>query len=117
MSSAQDVLEIVRRWFGEVGLAGLELPSGWFGRPHDNLHKLTWSEIRGAKVFLELDNILHLVITAPTTATVKGNDLRVSGFSQLVFDRQSYGSNPTSNAEIFVSGVLRFAGQGSGLIQ
>lgn len=115
MITADELLQVVRGWFAEVGLASLELPSGWFGRPYDNLHRLTWSEVRGAKVFIELDNILHLVITAPTAAAVKGNDLRVSGFTQLVFDRQDYGSSPASHAEVFTSGVLRFAGQGSGL--
>lgn len=115
MITAHDVLQVVRGWFGDVGLASLKLPSGWFGRPYDNLHQLTWSEVRGAKVFVELDGILHLIITAPTAVTVEGNDLRVSGFTQLVFDRQDYGSSPASHAEVFTSGVLRFAGQGSGL--
>jgi len=109
--------EVVRVWFQEAGLASLDLPSGWVGRPYDSLHQLTWSEVRGTKVFLELDNLVHLIVTAPTEATVEGSDLLLTGFTQLVFDRQDYGSKPDSHAEIFTAGVLRFAGQGRGLVR
>jgi hypothetical protein len=32
-----DALLVVREFFASAGHAGLVLPRGWFGRPHDNL--------------------------------------------------------------------------------
>ena len=108
--NARELEQTVREWFGSAEFASLELPSGWFGRPYDNLHQLTWSETRGDKLILELDHIVHLVITTPAATEITDDDLRIIDFSQVVLDRQDYGSSTASHAEVFTTGVVRLAG-------
>lgn len=106
-----EVLAQIQRWFGEVKLAGLELPSGWFGRPHGDLHELTWSATTTQKVLLELDGLLLLTVTEPALAEADSRRLVIPSFAQLVFDWQEFG-NRRPHAEIFTIGSLRLWAQG-----
>lgn len=91
MTGSNAVLEAVSTWFADHGRAGLRLPGGWFGRPDDNAHELTWSAARSRRVLLELDGQLLLILTDPGQPSRDGDDL-VIPFARLIFDRQGYGT-------------------------
>jgi hypothetical protein len=112
-TTVETVFSVVRDWFAAVRLASLELPSGWFGRPYDNLHRLTWLAHRGDKVIMELDDRLHLIITGPAEVDANADELRIVGFARATFDWQEYGSVPRSHAETFVDGQIRLVAQGA----
>jgi len=105
MADAAAALRKVNEWFAAVGYAGLVLPSGWFGRPYDNWHELTWACARSTKLLVELDGQLLLVLTEPGVPQVEGPDL-VLPCAQLVFDWQGYG-DLIPHAESFGAGSLR----------
>jgi hypothetical protein len=110
----QAVLREITEWFHRVSTATLQLPSGWFGRPFDNQHSLTWATTRGDRLLIELDNQLLLIITRPSKVKVTEYELSIGDFSQLVFDWQEYGSLE-SHAETFHDGSLRFITAGGDL--
>lgn len=89
--SVDAVLTAVSSWFATALTASMELPDGWFGRPYDNMHRLTWAVQRDNKLFLELDHQLHLVLSDAELGEVNGEDLELR-CSQVVFDWREYGS-------------------------
>lgn len=106
MTDSASALRQVTAWFDTVGTAGLQLPNGWFGRPYDNRHELTWSQARPHKLLLELDAQLLLVLADPGEPTTEGRDLIVP-FGQLVFDWQGYG-DLQNHADLFRRSSLTF---------
>jgi hypothetical protein len=100
-------LQQVTSWFETQSAAGLILPGGWFGRPYDNQHQLTWAQARPTKLVLELDHRLLLVLTEPGLPRPDGASLVVP-FRQLVFDWQECGTGQP-HADSFKEGVLTFA--------
>jgi hypothetical protein len=93
------------RWFGR-GVAGLVLPTGWFGRPFDNAHELTWCEARKDRLLVELDGLLLLTATRQLGLETTEDELVVTA-EQVVFDWIEYGT-PKAHAEIFAPGSFRF---------
>ncbi len=104
------VLQTITDWFARVKLASVELPRGWFGRPLDNLHQLTWSAARDHKILLELDKQLLLIITDPADADATDTELRIEGCAQVTLDWQEYG-NLTPHVDDHGSGLVRFVAQ------
>ena len=101
-----DYKTIIEHWFMLAGGGGLVLPDGWFGRPNDNLHQLTYVETRPHKLLIELDSLLLLVITDLSNIRVEKSALVLTDFSQCVFDWQEYGS-AKPNVSIYHSGEIR----------
>jgi hypothetical protein len=97
------------RWFGR-GVAGLVLPTGWFGRPFDNAHELTWCEARKDRLLVELDGQQLLTATREIGLEIAGNELVVTA-EQVVFDWIEYGT-PKVHAEVFAPGSFRLVRQG-----
>ncbi|MGW5352385.1 hypothetical protein ACWERV_17975 [Streptomyces sp. NPDC004031] len=108
MTALDGTLKTITDWFDQVAYSGLILPSGWFGRPYDNQHWLTWARARRSRLLLELDEQLLLVLTAPGLPEAKGANLTVT-FAQLVFDWQGYG-DLEPHAEVFHSAEIHFVG-------
>lgn len=102
-----DTLATVRQFFGATGYAGLILPSGWFGRPHDNLLQLTRGEASDQTLVLELDRQLILTFAGEPQVTTAEEGLRLSGFTALAWDWTEFGST-TSHHEKFDSGEVEF---------
>ncbi|SRR5690606_21850747 len=84
-------MRTIKEWLEQNSVFGLVLPDGYFGRPHDNRHEMTWLAERDNKLIIELDNQIYLILTKPVSCSTKGRDLIFSSFPQLVFDRQGYG--------------------------
>lgn len=100
-----DILAEVRDFFAKVGFAGLVLPSGWFGRPYDNLLQLTRSEASGEALILELDGQLVLTFVGEPRLTPTDRGLRLTGFTGLAWDWTEFGS-AASHHEEFASGEV-----------
>jgi hypothetical protein len=107
VTDPEAVGQAIGQWFVQAQLASLELPRGWFGRPHDNLHQLTWSAARDRKVLVELDGLLLLIITDP--GGIESNDLefRINGCAQVTLDWREYG-NLRPHVEDHGGGLVRF---------
>jgi hypothetical protein len=100
-----DTLIAVRQFFGTVGYAGLILPSGWFGRPYDNLLQLTRSEASEQSLVVELDNQLVLTFVGEPQPTPTDRGMRLSGFTSLVWEWTEFGSTVSHHQE-FASGEV-----------
>lgn len=106
---SQKHYERIWRWFAswEVG-PGLILPNGWFGRPYDNIHSLTFLAVRPKKMLVELDHEMLLIFTDLKEVQDEGHELVLSSFSQLVVDLQEVDSL-TPHAYLYRYGEVRFA--------
>lgn len=70
------IAEDIRSFFAQHEVASLRLPSGWFGRPHDNWHVLTeaTSDELGVRVCLDQTQVLNL---DAAQSSAEGRILRV----------------------------------------
>jgi len=112
--TTDDVLAAVNAWYARVRLASLELPGGWFGRPHDNLHQLTWTGATQHKVLLELDRQLLLILTDPDAVEESELEFRVVGCAQVTLDWQEFG-NLKPHLEGHGPGTARFVAQAAAM--
>lgn len=102
-----EMVGIVQKWFNKTGGGGLVLPDGWYGRPYDNLHRLTDIKSVGNVLRIELDDRLVLDFQKPITARIVDSNLLIEGFENLLFDWQEYGSNEKHSTN-YSSGVVSF---------
>jgi hypothetical protein len=86
-----DFTAIIQDWFSGFGGGGLVLPDGWFGRPHDNLHRLTFIASRPSWLIIELDEQFLLTIRDAKVVARENRDLVISGFASCTFDWKEYG--------------------------
>jgi hypothetical protein len=77
MATLAAIAETVIAFFAEHEVASLRLPSGWFGRPHDNWHQLTEVATEGGGVLIRLDDKQVLTLKAEATS-LEGRVLRVT---------------------------------------
>ncbi|PNH91802.1 hypothetical protein [Vibrio diazotrophicus] len=75
----------IESWIKSNAVFGLKLPDGWFGRPYDNQHKLTWVADRDNKLILELDNQMYLTFTKPIQLKASDSEFIVDDFQQIIF--------------------------------
>lgn len=101
----ESVVETIRNWFERTQGGGVILPDGWFGRPYDNFHQLSYIELRPHKLLLELDNQLFFMFTELSGVKIEPSRLIFFDFAQLVFDWQEYGSF-LPHASIYKSGYV-----------
>ncbi len=80
-------------WFKMTWGGGLVLPSGWFGRPYDNVHQLTSvSETSDGLVLVLDEGHLTLTFKGVPRINVTESELTFDAFKLLVFDWKEYGS-------------------------
>lgn len=84
---------IIEEWFRKAGGGGLVLPDGWFGRPYDNIHRLTFLTIRPFWTIVELDERLLLTLRNPFLVQATDEELLISEFPLCVLDRKEYGGD------------------------
>jgi hypothetical protein len=71
------IADTVSAFFAEHEAASLRLPSGWFGRPHDNWHQLTEATTRDENLLVRLDDKQVLTLQAEAVSS-DGRVLRVA---------------------------------------
>jgi hypothetical protein len=62
--------DLVDAFFSRSGGASLKLPSGWFGRPHDNFHELTSATVVDSTLIIVLDERWSCASTALSAPTL-----------------------------------------------
>jgi len=82
-------LDILEKWQNSNPVFGIILPTGWFGRPYDNHHEITWMTDRKYKLLIEVDEQLLFILTKTIQFEIIGdnNDLVIKNFNRLTFDR------------------------------
>ncbi|UJA21144.1 hypothetical protein HJD18_13590 [Thermoleophilia bacterium SCSIO 60948] len=98
-----DAARTVQEYAALIRVFGLKLPTGWFGRPYDNLHELTLVEPRRHRLLIELDHRLLLSFAGRPLVAAEGKEASITAFDQLVFDWSEYGE-PTPHCKVFSEG-------------
>lgn len=100
----------VEVWFKREWGGSLLLPSGWFGRPHDNQHSLTSFSSQNGDYVLVLDEQLELYFHNLQRVEDKGAELCFSRFDKCDFIWKEFGSNANSHSESFEFGEIKIIG-------
>lgn len=100
--------EQLQAFFGRVGRASLKLPSGWFGRPMDNLHALTQVAVTDEGLVVELDGRHRLVLSGPVRVADEGFILRLTEFASARWESTGWGSQATTKVATFDGGQIEF---------
>lgn len=99
------IADAVHAFFSKHEVASLRLPSGWFGRPHDNQHQLTEARTTGDGVVIRLDERQILTLDAEGASREAGV-LRVA-IRGGRWDWTEYGGD-AEHSEVLGSGVVEF---------
>jgi hypothetical protein len=100
------VVDAVIAFFAEHRGASLRLPSGWFGRPYDNLHQLTEGRTQGEAVLVRLDHKQVLTLDAERASSDEGV-LRVGPIRGGNWCWTEYGTD-REHREALSSGTVEF---------
>lgn len=103
--SPSPIVEAIDAFFAEHDVASLRLPSGWFGRPRDNMHQLSKVAIEGDHVLVTLDGKQVLTLDA-VGASQDGRVLSITVRSGR-WDWVEYGGNH-KHTEALGSGDVEF---------
>ena len=103
---------MVLGWFAHRS-ASLELPSGWFGRPFDNQHRLTRIEADGDDLVIQLDGDLELVLHAPSAVAIAGDRVRIGPFAGGTWKWHECGSREDRSDAVAPGDVTFWATRGT----
>jgi hypothetical protein len=103
----EQIVAVIVEWFGRVNGASLKLPNGWFGRPYDNLHRLTSATANAGTVIVVLDERQELSISSPGSVTIDPKALRLVNSTRIVWRWAEYGSTEF-HVEVFEDGDVEF---------
>jgi hypothetical protein len=103
----------IEAWFGAHDRGGLELPSGWFGRPYDNFMRLSWIRSTGPDLVLRLDDLHELTLRSPARVDSKPDRLTVTGFVQGEWVWREYVSGRPRAEPLQTGAVTIWAAPGS----
>ena len=116
-STTEKLLETIKGWFRKHECGGLILPSGWFGRPHDNLHSLSRVTSANGEIVLTLDEpeeelcltFINLKNVISVGADESGGtaELHFDSFERFIFERKDYG-NGQKKTDSFSTGIVKF---------
>jgi hypothetical protein len=116
-SSTENFIKTITSWFKDHKGGGLVLPSGWFGRPHDNFHRLSEVSSAGGELVVILDESeeelrltfinLKSVVSVGTDEFGSAEELRFDDFERLIFERKDYGGKQ-QRTDVFSSGTVKF---------
>lgn len=90
-------------WYATALTASVELPDGWFGRPYDNMHRLTGADFRDDKIFVELDGQLHLILADPLVTNNEPGEFELR-CGHVVFDWCDFGAVGSRHPRLFHDG-------------
>ncbi len=99
------VADAVRAFFSEHEVASLRLPSGWFGRPYDNQHRLTEAGTELDRLVIRLDGSQVLTLDVEQ-ASRETHTMRLAIRSGL-WAWTEYGGD-LEHAEVLGRGVVEF---------
>jgi hypothetical protein len=104
----EQIVTVIVEWFDRVHGASLKLPNGWFGRPYDNLHRLTRATFSAGTVIVVLDECQELSISSPGSVSVDPKELRLVNSTRIVWRWVEYGSTEV-HVDVFEGGDVEFA--------
>lgn len=103
----KDILSAeVSPWFERHAVVGIELPSGWFGRPHDGQHRLTYSSLTAERLILAFDAHHVLIFVRPRQCDAEEHRLVIGEAEFIIWSWDE--SLAASQLQTFKSGDVVF---------
>jgi len=98
---------IIQQWFKDEWGGSLLLPDGWYGRPYDNQHALTFIEESGETLTIILDQKLTLHFEGLKTVKAQKQELFFGPFEKLRFDWESFGTDGKHGVKEYKEGAVK----------
>jgi hypothetical protein len=106
MPANVDVVSEIKKFLQQTRHVGLILPTGWFGRPHDNLYRVTGIENKDDQLAISLSHPSILIFTGPVDVSHIHKFLVFTNFNDLTHKWESGGSGGVTQEKHFTSGSL-----------
>jgi hypothetical protein len=97
----------IEQWFKDKWGGSLFLPDGWFGRPYDNQHSLTFIEESDDTLTLVLDKKLTLRFEGLKSVEKRNCQLVFVGYDKLWFEWKSFGEGDAGGAKLYKEGEAK----------
>jgi len=97
----------VQQWFKDEWGGSLFLPDGWYGRPYDNQHALTFVEEAGSVLTIVLDRRLTLRFEGLKSVRAQRRELTFGPFEALRFDWESFGTDGGHGTKEYQGGEVK----------
>ena len=77
----------------DIDSFGMVFPDGWYGRPGDNKHRITWIDDRKFKLILEFDDQNYLLFSKSPEFSIKqeGSEIIFENYFRATLDALGYG--------------------------
>ena len=98
---------VIKQWFEKEGGGSLFLPDGWYGRPYDGQHDLTYLSESDDNLVLTLSQKLNLHFSGLKSVKVKDRELIFGPFSKLRFEWKSFGTDVATGVKEYQSGEVK----------
>lgn len=106
-SMIMNFTKTIQDWFDKEFGGSLILPDGWYGRPYDNQHLLTFLNEKDNILFLVLDDKLKLQFRGLKSVRVYKHELIFGPFDNLQFEWESYGSDGQHGTKKYQKGEVK----------
>jgi hypothetical protein len=98
---------IIENWFKNETGGSLFLPDGWYGRPYDNQHLLTYINETDDELTITLDGKLTLHFIGLRKVEAQKGELILNDFNTLRFDWETYGKNSKRGTKQYTEGPVK----------
>lgn len=107
MNDYEQFEKTIRNWFSRETGGTLMLPTGWFGRPFDNIHQLTSIAHTDNTLDLVLDGKYNLHFENLCSVQDAENELVFYGFKSFRFFREDHDDNTRTHERSFSDGTVK----------
>jgi hypothetical protein len=101
-----EIADGLTRWFQTTELAGLKLPTGWFGKPGDNQYRLASVSGDTARLTITLDGDEVLTVEDPAGVEATHQSFAIAASGTVSFE-WGYDSGPRHRRQ-FDHGTVEF---------
>lgn len=92
--NSHDLTSAIYQRLGSLRAGSLTFWGNWFGRPHDNLHRIVGADVYESTTIIYFDHAESLIIDRPEGWTLDGGQLLVRKADRVRFQWFHYGRIP-----------------------
>jgi hypothetical protein len=102
MSDAVQIAGVINRQPNAVKSGTLRIWGDWFGRPHDNQHRVVAAEVNGTELRVLFDQDEVLLVQEPAGSAIDASSFRITAAQRVRWEWFYYGRGHTAANRYFL---------------
>jgi hypothetical protein len=102
VSDALQIAGVINRQPNAVKSGTLRIWGDWFGRPHDNQHRVVAAEVNGTQLRVLFDQDEVLLVQEPAGSAIDGSSFRITAAQRVRWEWFYYGRAHTAANRYFL---------------